>query len=155
MPHILINQKKSIMAFTVTMTLTFEVLEEIAKANSDLGLTIREGMKGAAAMGGGAAAGAMVGILAGPPGMLFGGIVGFGFGFIAAAQNMNSFKPLWEVLGQLNPANKQKLVEVGKKVLQEKGINLASHIVGMYGSQVARAFLGIVFEEFSGRKVNY
>ncbi len=141
------------MAFTVTM-LTFEVLEEIAKANNDLGLTLKEGVKGAAAMGGGAAAGAMAGaMVAGPPGMLIGGATGFIFGSAAAYNNMKPFKPLWEVLKELNPEDKQKLVQVGKKVLQEKGIDLANQIVGMYGGQVASDFLRLVYEEFSGVKL--
>ena len=105
-------------------------------------------------MGGGAAAGAMAGgLLGGPVGMIFGGAAGFICGSGAAYNNMKVFKLLWEVLEELNREDKRKLVEIGKRVLQEKGINLAYEIIGMYGGQVARTFLGLVYEEFSGVKL--
>ncbi len=141
------------MAFTVTI-LTFEVLQEIAKANNDLGLTVKETMKGAAAMGGGAATGAMVGgMLGGPVGMFVGGGLGYFFGSGIAANNMQTFKPLWEVLQGMNAVERHNLVQVGKRLLQEKGIHLATQIVGNYGGQVARHFLHLVYEECSGQKL--
>ena len=132
----------------------FSVLLEIAEAHDDLKLTITESTKGAMAMGGSTSAGAMAGgLLGGPPGMIVGGLVGFVFGANYASSNAEKFKPLWQVLKDMSKEEQTKLVKAAKKVIQQKGIDLANDIAWRCGSSFARNFLISVYEEFSGKKL--
>lgn len=134
--------------------MTFEVLEEIARVNNDLGLTIKETVKGAAAMGGGAGAGAITGaLIGGPIGMFVGGAIGYALGTGVAYKNMKTFKSLREVLKELNDEDKKKMLEIAIRILEERGIILATQIVGHYGSETARDFLVLVYEGFSGKRL--
>ena len=132
----------------------YMVLSEISKVHKDLGDTLSESVKGAAAMGGstftGAVAGALVG---GPIGMIAGGAIGFAGGATYAAATTKTFKPLHKVLGEMSSEDKKKLVEAAKVIIQRRSINLAQQIVGKYGSEFARTFLIDVYNEFSGKKI--
>ena len=132
----------------------YVVLSEISKVNNDLGETLSESVKGAAAMGGSAFTGALTGaLIGGPVGMIAGGTIGFVGGAAYAAANTKNFKPLHEILGEMSREDKEKLVEAAKKIIERKGIDLAHQIIGKYGSQLARTFLIDVYNEFSGKTV--
>ena len=132
----------------------YEILSEISKANQDLGDTLSESVKGAAAMGGSAFTGAVAGgLIGGPIGMIVGGSIGFAGGATYAAANTKSFKPLHQVLSEMNKEDRKKLVEAAKTIIQRKGIDLAQQVVGKYGSQFARMFLIDAYNEFSGKTI--
>ena len=134
----------------------FSVLLEISEANNDLKLTITESAKGAMAMGGSTSAGAMAGgLLGGPPGMIVGGFLGFMFGANYAINNVQNFKPLWQVLSEMSEEDKTKLEATAVLVIQREGINFANDIVQSCGSTIARQFLISVYEEFSGKKLQW
>ena len=133
----------------------YTVLCEISKAHKDLGETINESVKGAAAMGGATFTGALAGgLLGGPVGMIAGGAIGFAGGATYAAANVKSFKPLHQVLSEMTKEDRQRVVEAARVIVTKKGIDLANQIVGKYGSQLAREFLIDVFKELSKDKLN-
>lgn len=139
-----------------SVVLTFDMLEEIAAVNPSLGLTIKEALKGAAAVGGGAGAGAMAGgLIGGPPGMLLGGFVGYVAGSVVAYTNMDDFKPLSEVFKELTAEDKKKLIEIGQTILKCQGLDAAHMIFENYGSEMAKNFLTLVYEEYSGKKLSH
>ena len=132
----------------------YEILSEISKVNNDLGETLSQSVKGAAAMGGSTFTGALTGaLIGGPAGMIAGGAIGFFGGAAYAAGNTKNFKPLHQILGEMSREDKKKLVEAAKRIIERKGIDLAHQIVGKYGSQFARTFLIDVYNEFSGKTV--
>ena len=128
----------------------YMVLIEISEANNDLKVTISESVKGAGVMGGstftGAVAGGMIG---GPLGMIAGGALGFIGGAGYAAANTKSFKPLHEVLSEMNEQDKKRLVAAAIRVIERRGINVAVQIVGRYGTTFAKEFLQTVYSEFA------
>ena len=127
----------------------FSVLYEIAKVNNDLKITIEESVNGAAAMGGSALLGALVGgLLGGRNGMITGGAIGFGGGAAYTAANAKPFKPIYQVLSEMTKEDRQRVVEAAKVIITRKGIDLANQIVGKYGSQFAREFLEAVIREW-------
>ena len=130
----------------------YMILTEISKANNDLGETLSESVKGAAAMGGSAFTGALAGaLIGGPAGMIAGGALGFFGGASYAAANAKNFKPLHQIFGEMSNEDKEKLVEAAKRIIQRKGIDLAHQIIGQYGSRFARTFLIDVYNEFCGK----
>ena len=132
----------------------YMVLCEISKAHEDLGDTLSESVKGAAAMGGSTFTGAMAGALVGGPiGMIAGGAIGFAGGAAYVAANVKTFKPLHKVLSEMSNEDKKKLVEAAKVMIQRKSINLAQQIVGKYSTEFARTFLIDVYNEFSGKTI--
>lgn len=132
----------------------YQILSEISKVNKDLGETLSESVKGAAAMGGSAFTGALTGALVGGPvGMIAGGAIGFVGGAAYAAANTKNFKPLHQVFEGMSREDKEKLVEAAKRIIERKGIDLAHQIIGKYGSQFARTFLIDAYNEFSGKTV--
>ena len=145
----------------VSITDIFFVLEEISKANQDLGATLNESVKGAAAMGGSTFTGALGGstftgalgggLVGGPVGMIVGGAIGFAGGAAYVAANTKSFKPLYQVMREMTDEEKRRLVKAAEVILQKKGIDIARQIVGDYGSEFARNFLIDVYGEFSGK----
>lgn len=129
---------------------------EISEANNDLKLTITETAKGAMAMGGSTTAGATVGgLVGGPPGMILGGFVGFLFGANYAANNAQNFKPLLQVLSGMSEEDKKRLEATAEMVIKREGYNFANDIVQCCGSTIARRFLITVYEEFSGKKLQW
>lgn len=130
------------------------VLNEISKAHKDLGDTLSESVKGAAAMGGSTFTGALTGALVGGPiGMIAGGAIGFAGGATYAAATSKSFKPLHQVLSEMNSEDKRRLVAAARVIVERKGIDLAQQIIGKYGSEFARTFLIDVYNEFSGKTI--
>ena len=132
----------------------YTILSEISKAHKDLGDTLSESVKGAAAMGGSTAALALGGgLIAGPMGMIVGGAIGFAGGATYAAMNTKSFKPLHQVLSEMTEEDKKKLIEAAKVIIERKGVDLAHKVIGKYGSVAAREFLIDVYNEFAGKTV--
>lgn len=132
----------------------YMILSEISKANNDLGETLSESVKGAAAMGGSTFTGALTGaLIGGPVGMIAGGAIGFFGGAAYAAGNTKNFKPLHQILSEMTREDREKLVEAAKRIIQRKGVDLAHQVIGKYGSQFARTFLIDVYNEFSGKTV--
>jgi hypothetical protein len=128
----------------------YSILIEISKVNEDLGDTVSESVKGAATMGGSAFSGALAGgLLGGPVGMIAGATVGFAGSVLYTAANTKPFKPLHQVIQEMNDQDKKKLVKVAMKIIERKGIDLARQIIGNYGSQIARTLLTDVYDEFS------
>ncbi len=135
--------------------LTFEVLDQIAAVNTDLGLTIKEGVKGSVTIGSGAGAGAMVGAMVGGiPGMIVGGGIGYVFGAGVAYKKAQTFKPLSEVLRNLTQQEKTRLVQVGQNLLQTQTVDVVSTIVGDYRSNLAKQFISLVYKQYSGKDLS-
>ncbi len=132
----------------------YVILCDISKVNNDLGDTLSESVKGAAAMGGSTFTGALTGaLIGGPAGMIAGGAIGFFGGAAYAASNTKNFKPLHQVLDEMSREDKEKLIQAAKRIIARKGIDLAHQVIGKYGSQFARTFLIDVYNEFSGKTV--
>lgn len=130
----------------------YAILLEIAEVNNDLHVTLSESAKGAGVMGGSTFTGALAGaMLGGPVGMIAGGAVGFLGGAGYAAANTKSFKPLHQVLSEMNEEDKERLVAAARRVIRRKGIDVAHTIVGRYGTQLAKEFLQTVYGEYSGK----
>ena len=131
----------------------YSVLEEISKANEDLGDTFNESFKGAAAMGGSTFTGALGGgLVGGPAGMIVGGAIGFAGGATYAAVKTKSFKPLYQVISEMKDKEKRRLVKAAIAIIRRKGIDVARLVVS-YCSEFARKFLIDVYKEFSGKTV--
>lgn len=126
----------------------YNILLEISKANTELGVTIGESLKGAATMGASTSTGALVGgLLGGPVGMIAGGAIGFFGGASYTAANTKPFKPLMDVISEMSEKDKRKLVSIARDILKREGIDLARDIVGSYGSRIARYLLLEVMKE--------
>ena len=150
----MIEGAESIIKMAVSITDIYFVLEEISKVNQDLGDTLNESVKGAAAMGGSTFTGALGGgLVGGPIGMIVGGAIGFAGGATYAAANTKSFKPLYQVMSEMTDEEKRRLVKAAEVILQKKGINIARQIIGDYRSEFARKFLIDVYGEFSGKTI--
>lgn len=134
-----------------TVVLTYDILEEIASVHQDLGLTIREIVRGATTMSFATGAGAAIGgLLGGPAGLIAGGAIGSAVGGGAAAATMKKFKPLSTLLRELTSAEKARLMEVARRAFRNLGVNVACDIVGNRAGELARNFIRSVYEEFSG-----
>ena len=88
------------------------------------------------------------GLLGGPAGVLLGGGVGFVWGALTTAKNMQSFKPLHQVLSEMDAKDKKKLVQAAMNVIERRGINIARQIVGNYASQFCKTLMQQILKEF-------
>ena len=125
------------------------IILEIAEAHEDLGLTVNESVKGAAAIGGSAGAGALTGaLLGGPVGMIVGGGIGYLCGAGVASATTSSFKPLHVVLSEMSDRDKKKLVKAARRVIERRGINIARQIVDNYASQFCKTLMEQILAEY-------
>ena len=121
------------------LKLTFDYLLEIAKANPDLKKTVTEVLQGTTVTGGCVAVG---GLLAGPPGLVIGGLIGF----LVTALTTDNFKSLPQIMQDMSREDKQKLVDTAKHILMRQTLETATKILTNASSDAAKEFVKIVFE---------
>ena len=106
----------------VGVTTVYQTLLEVSQVSSDLHVSVSESFKATAITGGCTLAGSL---LLGPPGILVGAAVGG----VAAYASSRSFKPVGEVLQNMNDKEKENLKDAVVRVAKEKGISLLTAAV--------------------------
>lgn len=126
----------------------FQILLEIAEANADLRVTVKEIRKGALCIGGGGVLGVVLGgalIATGPVGLGISGMTGAVVGACVLLGIGKKLKPVYAVLRDMTDDEKKRIVQKAKEVIREHGIDLTSEVVGRYTSSVAKKLLKLVF----------
>ena len=124
----------------------FKGLLNVAGKNDDLKVTVTEVLKGTAVT---AAATLCGGLILGPPGLAVGGMIG---GTVAYAMS-KPYKPVGQILNEMNERQRQQLVEAAVSEAKKLGIDLSAIAVDILDSTVARTILAEALK-CCGYKVN-
>ena len=100
-----------------TATSVYEALLKVADANQDLKVTVREVAKGTGIT---AASTVVGGLLLGPVGLAVGGAVGGLLGYAAS----NNYKPIGQVLREMNDGEKKRLLEAAREEAKTIGLGM-------------------------------
>lgn len=122
---------------TATVVSVYEALLAVADANQDLKVTVTEVAKG---VGITAVSTAAFGLLLGPPGLAVGGAVGGMLGYAAS----HNYKPLSQVLREMNDDEKKRLLEAAKEEAKRIGLGLLTDatLKALSSDNVKRLLLG-------------
>ena len=120
----------------------FKSLLKIAEENSDLKVTFKETLKGAAT-GTAITATAMIvgGASFGPVGLAVGGAIGGAVGGGVAYATSKPYKPILQVLRDMDEGQRKKLADAAISEAKKLGIDLLSKALDCLSSAVSRTIL--------------
>lgn len=124
----------------------FQSLLNIAGQNNDLKVTVTEALKGTAVT---AAATLCGGLLLGPAGLAVGGAVGGAVAYVMS----KPYKPVGQILNEMNERQRQELVQAAISEAKKLGIDLSAIAIDILDSAVARKILAEALK-CCGYKVN-
>ena len=114
--------------------IVFKGLLNVAGRNNDLNVTVTETLKGTSIV----ATTTLVGALAfGPIGLAVGGAVGG----VAAYATSKPFKPLYQVLNDMNEQQREELAQAAISEAKKVGVDLSAIAIEILDSTVARKIL--------------